>query len=297
MGKKKDIITVFFIGISLGIYAQKVDISMHCEPETAALNQPVQLIVKVEGRPDAVVLPDLEDFKVIAPFGSPVVYSEMRGIADDVEKIEVSTYTALLDPTAAGKFKVDGVSVLNGNKLMKTNPVTIHVENRKISWEDSSAVAQKFTGFVGNNKPYVPTKSVVNYNKTTPGTGVGGNTTNPGTFGRGVDVMEVIPQTAEIQANAGEEFAIVFDVYRETTAGQFQTPVEIIASGELEGLIVLEGPNKRLHSKSNGFRKFTEGTIEYVCTAENAGAYEIPPIKLMHNGITYTSDPVSVIIR
>lgn len=282
---------------SLSINAQKVEISMHSEPEIAALNQPIQIIVKVQDRPDAVVLPELSDFIVVAPFGPPMVYSEMRGITDDVEKIEISTYTALVVPTSTGKFKVDGVSVLNGKKLMKTNSITIEVENRKVSWEDSTAVAQKFTGFRGNDKPYTPPKTAVNYNKTTSNTGVGGNSTSINSFGRGVDAMEIIPESQTINAKVGEEFTVVYNVYRETEVVQFSESVQISAPLDVDGITVLEGPNKRLHSKSNGFRKYTEGTVEYVCIADIAGEFIIPVIEMKHNGKTYSSAPVTITVQ
>ncbi len=297
MYRKRDLFTVFFILFSFSISAQKVEISMHSEPENAALNQPIQIIVKVQDRPDAVVLPELTDFIVIAPFGPPMVYSEMRGITDDVEKIEISTYTALVVPTSTGKFKVDGVSVLNGKKLMKTNSITIEVENRKVSWEDSTAVAQKFTGFRGNDKPYTPTKTAVNYNKPTSNTGVGGNSTTINSFGRGVDAMEIIPVSENVTAKVGEEFTVVFNVYCEAEVVQFNASVEITAPEELDGITVLEGPNKRLHSKSNGFRKYTEGTVEYICIADVAGEYLIPAIEMTHNGKTYSSAPVTITIQ
>ncbi|HET8963289.1 MAG TPA: BatD family protein [Chitinophagales bacterium] len=297
MYKKKDVFTLFFILFSLSINAQKVEISMHSDPEIAALNQPIQIIVKVQDRPDAVVLPELTDFIVVAPFGAPMVYSEMRGITDDVEKIEISTYTALVVPTSTGKFKVDGVSVLNGKKLMKTNSITIEVENRKVSWEDSTAVAQKFTGFRGNNKAYTPPKTAVNYNKPTSNTGVGGNSTSINSFGRGVDAMEIIPESETINAKVGEEFTVVFNVYREAEVVQFSEAVEISAPMEVDGITVLEGPNKRLHSKSNGFRKYTEGTVEYVCIAYTAGEFIIPEIEMTHNGKTYSSAAVTITIQ
>lgn len=270
---------------------------MEAEPSVAALNEPIKLIITVKERPEAVVLPELPDFGILAPIGPPRVYSEMQGQADDAIQIVISTYTALIVPTATGTFKIPGASVLNGKKLMQTNSVTIKVENRKVSWEDSTAIAQKFTGFRGNEKPYTPTKTAINYNKTNTSVGVGGSSGTNNIFGRGVDAVEIIPQSTNIEVAAGEEFRVVYDIYREAERAQFDTNIEILAPQEFEGLTILEGPNKRLHSQSNSFRKFTEGTVEYVLIAETSGEFQIPAITLRHNSSQAESLPVHIIIK
>ncbi|MFN3940487.1 MAG: BatD family protein [Chitinophagales bacterium] len=277
-------------------FGQKVEIKMGAEPESAALNEPIKIIITVEQRPDAVILPDLPDFDIIAPLGPPNVYSEMRGFGEDVEEIVISTYTALIVSKAPGKFKINGASVVHGKKLMQTNSITLQIENRKVSWEDSSAVAQKFTGFMGNNKPYTPPKTQVNYNKTT-GSGNGTESKTAGEFGRGTDTFELIATDSIVKGKTGEEFKVVYTVYREADKNNFVTSIEIAAPQELEGLIILEGPNKRLHSQSNGFRKLTQGTVEYVLYAEQPGNYQIPSFPVKHNDFIIQSEPVQIVIE
>lgn len=286
------IIAIFFIQS----FGQKVEIKMAVEPETAGINEPIKVIITVEQRPDAVILPDLPDFKLIAPIGPPNVYSEMRGMADDVEEIVISTYTALIVATNSGKFKIDGASVVNGKKLMRTNDVTVQIEDRRVSWEDSSAVAQKYTGFKGNNSTYTPPKTQVNYNKTSISTNATGGV-SAGGFGRGEDVFELVPEKQVVNGKAGEEFRVIYSVYRETDKANFATPVEITAPPEVDGLIVLEGPNKRLHSQSNGFRKLTEGTVEYVLYTELPGNYQIPSFQVKHNDFVIQTEPVQIVVE
>ena len=276
------------------VFAQKYSAKMELEPENAAKNEPIKMIITVNARPEGVTLPKLDDFTIIFVPNSPVInsYSEgSSGTNDNVEIVEAK-YTYLLCAKEPGKYKIGNAVVKVNGKSVKTNSEKIKIEDRKVSWEDSAKVSEQYTHFqIG--KGSTQTKTAIHYDNNAASK----NTVQEDPVGTGVDKFEVTTQTKTVHVKRGEAFTVSYTIYREAPLADFTSEITIDAPAEMKGFSILEGPNKEMHAKANSVRKAATGTIEYKLRTDLPGKYTIPSMKVKYGDTVAISPEIEVVVE
>ncbi|MBC8048443.1 MAG: BatD family protein [Fimbriimonadaceae bacterium] len=291
----KLIILIGLFFIAANISAQKFSAKVEVTSETVAKNEPIVLTLKINTKADKVIMPKITDFKVLADVGNKKTYSEMVGQDEiTVEKVDQS-YTCVLVPKYVGKFTIAPFTFIVGNETIKSNEIKIKVEDRKVSWQDSASIAEKYTGFsIGSEATSgVPTKTAIDYNKTD-------KTLVPkeNPVGNGIPSFEITPTKIKYKVVSGEDFVVEYKIYKEAPKAEFTDNVEMAGYDNLKDFTLVDGPARHLKVQSNSTTKVQSGTADLILEAPlKPGIYKIPAMKAKYGDTVISSAEIEVVVE
>ncbi|MBC8172750.1 MAG: BatD family protein [Chitinophagales bacterium] len=287
---------VFFAGlffITTHVCGQKFIATMEADSEVVAKNQPITLTLTINARVDGINMPVFADFNVLSEPGNKATYTDIVEVDDKpVEKVRL-TYTSCIIPKYDGKFTIDAFTFTIGAQKIKTNTLEITVENRRVSWSDSADVASKCTGFsIGYEGSGVATKTAIDYNKADK-TLVPKETQ----IGKGTPSFEIKAEKLKYTVKAGEQFVVVYQVYKEAPKDEFKENVEVMPLEDMEGLILVDGPARHFKVQSNSTTKIQSGTADILVEAAQRGKYIIPSVRVKYGDIIISAPVIEIIVE
>lgn len=122
---KKILFILFFIILSLGVYAKGVEISVDA-PRVMAVGMPFRIEFTMNGKPDQFTAPSFEGFDIVA--GPSTSQSTSISIINGkTEKTSYFIYTYVLVAREAGNMVIGSASAVEDNITTKTTPLNIEI--------------------------------------------------------------------------------------------------------------------------------------------------------------------------
>lgn len=287
---------LFFLSFSLLSvlgFSQKTIATISVEKESVSINEPIVITLTINARATDVKSPELNSFTVLSTPGNKKTYSEMVGMDADAVEMVRETYTACIVPKMAGKFTIKPFIFKVGDKEVQSNELKIKVDESRISFEDSAAVAKEYTGFsIGYEGSKVETKTAIDYNKED-------KTLVPKEkqIGKGQTIFEVKAQKTTLKVKAGAEFTVTYDLYKEAPKSEFSGNIELVPFDDIKGLTIIDGPARHLKVETNSTTKVQSGTADILVEAMQKGTYHIPSLKAKYGDVIVLSEVIEVIVE
>lgn len=293
---KRPLLIVCVLLISVSAFTQKkFPAFLTAEGEKFARNQPIVLTLKIYENADQVIMPPLNDFNVLSEPGNKKTITETLSDGEETMTRITQTFTLAITPKRSGNLKIEPFTFIIGSKQVSTNELIVKVEDRRVSWNDSAQVAQKFTGFaIGSEATQgVQTKTAIDYNKA--------NKTlvqKEQSVGLGFTMFEVNPVKKQYQVKAGAEFIVAYNLYKEAPKAEFTGNIEMGGYENLEDFTLMEGPARHLSVKSNSTTKVQSGTADLILQAPpKPGLYKLPPMQVMYGETVIYSDEIEILVE
>lgn len=286
--------TIGFVNYA-GHAQNKLQAKLSADRTQVARNEPIVLTLTFNERCDDVNRPEMKDFNILSEPGNKKTIEERESDGETTTITITQTLTLAVTPRKAGIFKIDPFIFVKGNREIKTNALVIQVDDRKISWQDSANIAEKFTGFsIGSEATQnVQTKSAIDYTKTD-------KTLVPKEepVGNGTASFEIQPSKAQYKVKAGDQFYVEYTVYREAPKTDFTNNIEMVGYEDLENFTLIDGPARHLQVKSNSTTKVQSGTADLILEAPyKLGKYILPPMTVKCGNHVITSATIEVIVE
>lgn len=269
--------------------------TLSTEGKSFAKNQPIVLTLQVNGNADKVSMPVLADFDVLSEPGNKKTITETKTVDDVVMTRITQTYTLAVTPKKTGELTIEAFTFVINGKQLKTNILTLNIEDRKVSWADSALVAQEFTGIsIGSEATQgVKTKTAIDYNKTDKTL-----VQQPASVGTGVTSFTIQPVKTQYKVKAGEYFTVEYNLYKEAPKAEFSENIEMAGFKDLKDFTLYDGPARHLSVKSNTTTKVQSGTTDAILQAPfKTGTYKLSALQAQYGDELISSSEIEIVVE